>query len=42
LREQVATVYQKSYQLYGSPRVTRQLRAEGVTAGRRRIARMMR
>jgi transposase InsO family protein len=42
LGEQIDIVYQKSHRLYGSPRVTSQLRAEGVTAGRRRVARLMR
>lgn len=39
---QIDAVYQKSHELYGSPRVTRQLRSEGVAAGRRRVARLMR
>ena len=42
LREQIDIVYQKSHRLYGSPRVTCQLRCEGVAAGRRRVARLMR
>lgn len=42
LREQIDIVHQKSGRLYGSPRVTRQLRNNGVTASRRRVARLMR
>lgn len=42
LRAQIATVFRKSHQLYGSPRVTRQLHTEGVPVGRRRVARLMR
>jgi putative transposase len=42
LQAQIDVVYRTSHQLYGSPRVTYQLRTEGVAAGRRRIARLMR
>ncbi len=42
LKEQIDVIYQKSQRLYGSPRVTCQLRIEGVAAGRRRVARLMR
>jgi len=39
---QISAIYHESHQLYGSPRVTRQLLSEGVTAGRRKVARLMR
>jgi putative transposase len=42
LIEQVRQVHQRSRGYYGSPRVTGQLRREGVTVGRRRVARLMR
>jgi transposase InsO family protein len=42
LTAQIEAVHRKSHQLYGSPRVTFQLRTQGVAAGRRRVARLMR
>ena len=42
LKAQISVIYHNSKQLYGSPRVTRQLLIEGVAAGRRRVARLMR
>lgn len=42
LIEQVRQVHERSRGYYGSPRVTGQLRREGVEVGRRRVARLMR
>jgi len=42
LIEQVREVHERSRGYYGSPRVTGQLRRQGVTVGRRRVARLMR
>ena len=42
LKAQIVAIYHESHQLYGSPRVTCQLLSEGVAAGRRRVARLMR
>lgn len=42
LIEQVRLVHARSRGYYGSPRVTGQLRRNGVTVGRRRVARLMR
>jgi transposase InsO family protein len=39
---EIATAFRRSGRLYGSPRLTRQLRSEGVQVGRRRVARLMR
>lgn len=42
LIEQVRQIHQRSRGFYGSPRVVGQLRREGVSIGRRRVARLMR
>ena len=42
LVEQVRQVHERSRGYYGSPRVTGQLRRDGLTVGRRRVARLMR
>lgn len=42
LLDQVRQVHQQSRGCYGSPRVTRELRAQGCMVGRRRVARLMR
>ena len=42
LLEQIREVHQNSDQTYGSPRVTVELKAEGVTCNAKRIARLMR
>ena len=42
LTERIRQVHQQSHGNYGSPRVARQLRCEGVPVGRRRVARLMR
>ena len=38
----VLAVFQRARGLYGSPRVTRELGRQGVSVGRRRVARLMR
>jgi putative transposase len=42
LREKITTVYHRSRQTYGSPRVTAALRQQGHLVSRKRIARLMR
>jgi putative transposase len=42
LLEQVRNAHERSRGFYGSPRVTGQLRLDGVAVGRRRVARLMR
>ena len=42
LTAQVRQVHEQSRGYYGSPRVTSQLRLQGVEVGRRRVARLMR
>ena len=42
LLAQVRAVHERSRGFYGNPRVTGQLRLDGVVVGRRRIARLMR
>ena len=42
LLEQVHNVHERSRGFYGSPRVTGQLRLDGLAVGRRRVARLMR
>ncbi|RQP25424.1 IS3 family transposase [Albitalea terrae] len=42
LVEQVSQVHERSCGYYGSPRVTGQLRRDGLAVGRRRVARLMR
>lgn len=42
LLEKITQVHQASRGIYGSPRVHRQLRAEGVAVGENRVARLMR
>jgi len=42
LLHQVRQVHEQSRGCYGSPRVTRELRAQGCMVGRRRVARLMR
>jgi len=42
LTERIRQVHQQSHGNYGSPRVARQLRREGIPVGRRRVARLMR
>ncbi|RQP21166.1 IS3 family transposase [Piscinibacter terrae] len=42
LVEQVRQVHERSRGYYGSPRVTGQLRRDGLAVGRRRVARLMR
>ncbi|MDD5361382.1 MAG: IS3 family transposase [Ignavibacteria bacterium] len=41
LLERIRTIYLKSKCRYGSPRITTQLRAEGVNAGKNRVARII-
>ncbi len=42
LRESITRVFRESKRSYGSPRIYRQLKAEGITCGRHRIAYLMR
>jgi transposase InsO family protein len=42
LRAEIAGAFNRSHRLYGSPRVTHQLRYQGLAVGRRRVARLMR
>jgi transposase InsO family protein len=42
MTERVLEVFREAKGLYGSPRVTRQLGIQGVSVGRRRVARLMR
>jgi putative transposase len=42
LLQRVRDVHERSRGFYGSPRVTGQLRLDGLCVGRRRIARLMR
>jgi transposase InsO family protein len=42
MTERVLAVFQEARGLYGSPRVTRELGRQGVSVGRRRVARLMR
>jgi len=42
LVEHIKSVYYRSKSIYGSPRVTAQLRREGVQCGKNRVARLMR
>ena len=42
LLAQIRSAFARSHGTYGSPRVTRELQAEGLTVGRRRTARLMR
>ena len=42
LRVQIGQVYRANEAVYGSPRITRALVAQGVPCGRRRVARLMR
>lgn len=42
LGEQVAAIHEQSRGNYGSPRVTRELAAQGIRCGRNRVARLMR
>lgn len=42
LLERIRRSHKESYQTYGSPRITMDLRAEGIQAGKNRVARLMR
>jgi transposase InsO family protein len=42
LMEQIKRVHAESYEIYGSPRIYRELKAQGVACGENRIARLMR
>jgi transposase InsO family protein len=42
LADEIAQAHERSYGIYGSPRVHRELRARGVRASRKRIERLMR
>ena len=42
LAEQVKTAFQANRGVYGSPRVHAELQAQGITCGRKRVARLMR
>jgi transposase InsO family protein len=41
LAERITTIHHESRETYGSPRVHRQLRREGIRCGRKRVARLM-
>jgi transposase InsO family protein len=42
LARRIVTIYAKSKERYGSPRIHRALRKEGIRVGRKRVARLMR
>lgn len=42
LRVRIAAIFEGSHQLYGSPRIHRELREEGIFVSRKRVARLMR
>lgn len=42
LKQQIKTIHQASMQTYGSPRIQRELRTQGLRHGRNRISRLMR
>jgi transposase InsO family protein len=41
LRVRIAAIFESSNRLYGSPRIHRELRAEGISVSRKRVARLM-
>ncbi|WP_345534896.1 IS3 family transposase, partial [Viridibacterium curvum] len=42
LQARIINVHRGSHETYGSPRIHRALRTEGVAVGRKRVARLMR
>lgn len=42
IKRHVVTAFEKSRRTYGSPRIKRQLKAQGIEVGRHRVARLMR
>lgn len=41
LSEKIKTIFRKNWQVYGSPRITKELRDEGFNFGKNRVARLM-
>ena len=42
LKAKIEAVHRASHETYGSPRVHRELRTQGIAVGRKRVARLMR
>lgn len=42
LQAKIRTIHRKNHRVYGSPRIHRELRSQGIRCGRKRVARLMR